>query len=406
MATTSDYLRQLNEDKKTLVDNLNSLGVQADYSQTFTSLVTKINESGLAKPTGTKDITSNGTYDVAQYEYAEVNVPKEEPNLQSKEVTPTKEVQEVVATNGYDGLSKVTVNPIPDDYIKPSGSIIITKNEEYDVTHLSSVIANVHESTGEQQYFDTVTGGSNSTPGILGALLDVPSNLVITNGNYAFYNCKKLSKIPALDYNNMTGGEGMFGNCTNLIDTTNAVNFTNATNFSSAFSNCTSLINAKLDKLNCSKLTAGGQMFIGCSNLISVDMSNLVCSLASGQGMFQNCKKLTTVTFNNSKFSNFYYGYRMFYECRVIPSIDLSSFYSSRTDLDVSEMFYNCRALQKLDIRNLDVSKITSSANYSNMLYNVPKTCEIIVMNDSCKSWFKSKFSGWTNVKTVAELGE
>lgn len=407
MATTSDYLKQLNEDKKALVDNLNSLGVQADYSQTFTSLVPKINESGLAKPTGTKDITSNGTYDIAQYEYAKVNVPKEKPNLQSKEVTPNENIQNVTFDVDYEGLNNVTVNPIPNEYIKPSGTLSINKNGNYDVSLYKNVFANVQEE-GEVEYFGTISSGSStSQPGILSAILEIPSNVNITDGMYAFSNCTKLKKIPALNYGNIEKATGMFYGCTSIVDVSNAVNFSNVSNASSMFANCTSLVDAKLDQMNFSKLTSTGQMFYRCSNLQSVDLSNSVCALADPHGMFQDCKKLKTVIFNNCKFNNVYFGFRMFYECNVIQNIDLSMFYSdSRTDLNFGEMFYNCKALQKLDIRNLDVSKITSSSNYNKMLYNVPTSCEIIVMNDACKSWFGSKFSSYTNVKTVAELGE
>lgn len=54
-------------------------------------------------------------------------------NLQEKEATPTKEVQEIVADVPYDGLSKVIIDKIPDDYIIPSGEITITENGAYDV---------------------------------------------------------------------------------------------------------------------------------------------------------------------------------------------------------------------------------------------------------------------------------
>ena len=40
--------------------------------------------------------------------------------LQPKEVTPTKSEQIITPDSAHDGLSRVTVNPIPDEYIKPS----------------------------------------------------------------------------------------------------------------------------------------------------------------------------------------------------------------------------------------------------------------------------------------------
>ena len=62
---------------------------------------------------------------------------------QSKTATPTTSQQTVTPDSGYDGLSSVTVNAIPSEYIIPSGSQTKTENGTYDVTALAQLVVNV-----------------------------------------------------------------------------------------------------------------------------------------------------------------------------------------------------------------------------------------------------------------------
>jgi hypothetical protein len=71
-------------------------------------------------------VTENGTYTApidTAYSPVTVNI---QPELQSKEVTPTQSTQTVTPDSGYDGLSSVVVNPIPNNYglITYNGSIL------------------------------------------------------------------------------------------------------------------------------------------------------------------------------------------------------------------------------------------------------------------------------------------
>lgn len=67
----------------------------------------------------------------------------EDIKLQQKEVTPTKDTQQVSADSDYNALSMVTVKPIPDEYIVPSGNQNITENGSYDIADKASVTVRV-----------------------------------------------------------------------------------------------------------------------------------------------------------------------------------------------------------------------------------------------------------------------
>lgn len=110
-------------------------------------------------PSGTENITTNGDYDIADKASAHVAV---EPVLENKTVTPTEQTQTVKADAGHDGLDTVTVNPIPPEYVVPTGSVDITQNGQgIDVSGKAEVNVNVPQGvfpSGTKLITQNVTG--------------------------------------------------------------------------------------------------------------------------------------------------------------------------------------------------------------------------------------------------------
>ena len=224
-------------------------------------------------------------------------------NLQEKETTPTKEIQQIIADQQYDGLSKVIVNAIPDEYIIPSGEINISQNGTYDVKDKINAIVNIPEKklgskiitengtykasddnldgysevevatsgVDINEYFKpTIQGGDMyGNPGWSKTLLKFRSPLIVegTNAKRLFYQYP-LEKLPdLLETDKITNMENMFGSC-KLIKTIPNINTSNVTNMSEMFYGCIAL--ETLPKLNCSNVERINDVVTNCTKLQNI----------------------------------------------------------------------------------------------------------------------------------------
>lgn len=72
------------------------------------------------------------------------------PPIENLEVTPSKEQQVFKHENSY-GYDEVVVEPIPDEYIIPNGTLPITENATYDVRKFARVSTSVHPAPNLQE---------------------------------------------------------------------------------------------------------------------------------------------------------------------------------------------------------------------------------------------------------------
>lgn len=115
----------------------------------------------------------------------------------------------------------------------------------------------------------------------------------------------------------------MFVNCDSLtsIDLT-FMDTSSGTIFSSVFSQCSSLVSVDVSTWDTSSGTNFSSMFASCPSLLTVDISNFtMLSVANAQSMFQSCTSLTTITLPSTGY-NTTDGYRIFFNCRDLTTIN------------------------------------------------------------------------------------
>ena len=113
-AAITSIATQKPEQAKTATPTKTTQEIVPDSGKALSKVTVNPIPSEYIIPSGIQNITSNGTHDVTTKATVNVNV---EFATQEKTVTPTKAVQTVTPDSGKNGLSKVTVNAIPSEYI-------------------------------------------------------------------------------------------------------------------------------------------------------------------------------------------------------------------------------------------------------------------------------------------------
>ena len=270
------------------------------------------------------------------------------PNNQEKSVTPTKEIQEITPDEKYNGLSKVIVDKIPDEYIIPSGEINISQNGTYDVTDKTSAKVNVPEKqlgtktiTKNGTYNatdDNLDGYSKvevETSGVdlndyIKSTIEEGNNSSVASGQWA----RSVKKLPAFTFNGKNTSYHFSGFKGDSIDLSN-FNTSNVTDMHYMFSDCSSLTSLDLSSFDTSNVINIKSMFRGCSSLTDLDLSSFnTTNVTNMASLFNSCSSLTSLDLSNFNTSKVTDMGGMFIDCSSLTSLDISSFNTSNvTDM-------------------------------------------------------------------------
>lgn len=215
-------------------------------------ILSKINQpsgGGGVTPTGTINITSNGTHDVTDYAEANVNV---------------------VSTNN----AKVKIQ-VPAMVGNMTISSAIEELPEMDLT-------------------STTTGANMFLCCTNLKVVSLKNTSGITSANKMFSQCDELVNVPTFDTTNVSDMGDMFSYCTKIV-TVPEFNTANVTTMANMFYRCTSL--TTIPAFNTSKVTTMKKMFnnAGFYSPLTNDSLNNVLAMCKNATLYAQTKTLKDV---------------------------------------------------------------------------------------------------------------
>ena len=268
------------------------------------------------------------------------------PELEDIIITPTLEEQHFKSEKyGYNNINVQAVNNEIDENIKAenikSGVSILGINGEANILNGEEITINP---TSEVQEITPTAPKNGFTKVIVNAQSGVDINDYFKSNS--FTNSSSVNKLfsqivkkvtSPIDCTGMTSLEYGFES-SGLAEFPQLLNTQNVTNGDRIFYNCTNMKTIPL--FDTSKITTMQFMFYGCSNLTSVP--NFNTSLVTNMyGMFYNCNKLTSVpNFNTEKVENMN---SMFQQCYLLEN---APSFNTQNVVYIDRCFYNCYVLK------------------------------------------------------------
>ena len=185
-----------------------------------------------------------------------------------------------------------------------------------------------------------------------------------------FTNCKSITQcdMSKLDTSTLADASGMFYNCSSLttIGDLSSWDVSNLADASDMFYNCSSLTTiGDISGWDVSKMTKTSCMFSGCSSLTTLNLSGWdVSNLANATEMFGGCSKLTTIgDLSSWDVSNLTNAINMFSNCSSLTTLNLSGWDVSNL-ANASHMFDGCSKLTTIgDLSSWNISKMTNASS-------------------------------------------
>lgn len=230
-----------------------------------------ISESGL--------ITASATQEEGMVLAGTKSAEFQMPTKISAIIEPSKETQVAIRKGEY-AVGDISVNPISDEYIKPSGTIEITENnKEYDVANFEK--ANVNISGSQENKFAQLVDGSITE--VTEADLQGTTKI----NSYGFYRCTALIEVNIP--NNITSiGDNAFNGCTKLTNITISDTVTSIQ--AQTFNGCAAITSVTIPN---SVTKIYSHAFNGCRALKNVIISKKIADILTNA--FNNCINLEKV---------------------------------------------------------------------------------------------------------------